>query len=443
MQGRHWKQTRQVEAEGGFDLSQLWLLPLLLLAHVLALFAAHADKLKAMRPRIKSLPEAWRDHIPTLLICEWHIRSLTASGVEILLSGQELDLRDLVLMEEMPADLQLPDPHIGLGGPPPGRGRGPLPCRSGEFHPTPGPRLLSASLRLRPNTFSPWTSIRRNRRIFLHPDPAEPVVVVVVVVVVVAHPLSPHVPDPASAPRPGSIKFRKIKVEPAHSHRPCRADMSRRSPKGVGGSAAKAGARTSAHVRCDRIRRKRANPPTHCQPTQFFHLRKSNFMFSGTLAVTCSASCGRSSAAHFWLLILPRHEADEAKGRDLGGHLRSDRALLFRMFLDARAHGLREPRPAARRCHPPCAAARPPARAAARPHDHAVRRRHRPAHSLRSDHRSACPSRANFGHRDLGRRRHLVGAGRRPLSALAPCRPKDRSWCCAATTTTSAAMSPW
>lgn len=101
---------RTVEAAHGFDLSQLWLMPLLVLAHILAVFAGHADKLKAMRRRVKAMPEAWRDLIPGLLIAEWHIRSLTASGIEILLSGEELDIRDLIHQEAMPPGYQLPTP---------------------------------------------------------------------------------------------------------------------------------------------------------------------------------------------------------------------------------------------------------------------------------------------------------------------------------------------
>jgi hypothetical protein len=104
------EEERKVEAHDGFDLSQLWLLPLLLLAQVLAVFAGHADKLKAMRRRVRAMPEAWTDFIPGLLTAEWHIRSLTASGVEILMSGQELDIRDLVLTEDMPSGYQLPIP---------------------------------------------------------------------------------------------------------------------------------------------------------------------------------------------------------------------------------------------------------------------------------------------------------------------------------------------
>lgn len=104
------EEESKAEAHDGFDLSQLWLLPLLLLAQVLAVFAGHADKLKAMRRRVRAMPEAWTDFIPGLLTAEWHIRSLTASGVEILMSGQELDIRDLVLTEDMPSGYQLPIP---------------------------------------------------------------------------------------------------------------------------------------------------------------------------------------------------------------------------------------------------------------------------------------------------------------------------------------------
>ena len=99
------------ESRDGFDLAQLWLLPLLLLAQILALFAGHADTLKAMRPRVKAMPEAWKDFIPDLLIGEWHIRTLTASGIKILLSGKELDLRDLTYQDEMPPGYQLPIPR--------------------------------------------------------------------------------------------------------------------------------------------------------------------------------------------------------------------------------------------------------------------------------------------------------------------------------------------
>jgi hypothetical protein len=89
------------------------MLPLLLLAHFLAIFADYADKLKALR-RTRPLPDTWPEHIPNLLLAEWHIRSLTASGVEVLLAGGELDLLNLVMVPEPPPDVHAPAPLSAL-----------------------------------------------------------------------------------------------------------------------------------------------------------------------------------------------------------------------------------------------------------------------------------------------------------------------------------------
>jgi hypothetical protein len=105
--GAETSQDDKGEAEG-FDLGLLWLWPILLLHAVFETFAGHARKLKAMRKR--PMPKEWGQAIPGLLQCEWHIRSMTASGVAILLSGRELNLGEVDHEWAPPADLEIPHP---------------------------------------------------------------------------------------------------------------------------------------------------------------------------------------------------------------------------------------------------------------------------------------------------------------------------------------------
>jgi hypothetical protein len=85
------------------DLSQLWMLPILLLSVIFSVFADYADKLKEKR-RTRPLPKTWKEHWPNLRQAEWHIRELTASGIEQILSGKDLDLHQLSMDPDPPED---------------------------------------------------------------------------------------------------------------------------------------------------------------------------------------------------------------------------------------------------------------------------------------------------------------------------------------------------
>jgi hypothetical protein len=88
---------RTSNGEGvSLDLSHLWMLPILLLSVMAAIFADYADKLKEKR-RTKPLPKSWKEHWANLRLAEWHIRELTTSGVEQIFSDQNLDLHQLVM----------------------------------------------------------------------------------------------------------------------------------------------------------------------------------------------------------------------------------------------------------------------------------------------------------------------------------------------------------
>lgn len=98
---------RKAEAES-FDLSFLLLWPVLLFHAMLEAFGGHAERLKARRR--KPMPKGWRETIPDLILCEWHIRTFTAFGVERLLAGKEINLWEVVYDWTPPADLQIPHP---------------------------------------------------------------------------------------------------------------------------------------------------------------------------------------------------------------------------------------------------------------------------------------------------------------------------------------------
>jgi hypothetical protein len=86
--------TSTCEHETGLSLSELMMLPVILLWLTFQAFAQHVVKLKQLR-RTRPLPKSWREHWANLRLAEWHIRELTASGVEQICSGKELDLHQL------------------------------------------------------------------------------------------------------------------------------------------------------------------------------------------------------------------------------------------------------------------------------------------------------------------------------------------------------------
>ena len=96
------------EKETGLSLTELMMLPVILVWLTFQAFAQHVAKLKEKR-RTKPLPINWQEHWPNLRQAEWHIRQLTASGVEQIFSGHDLDLHQLVMDPDPPEDFgQMP-----------------------------------------------------------------------------------------------------------------------------------------------------------------------------------------------------------------------------------------------------------------------------------------------------------------------------------------------
>jgi hypothetical protein len=94
------------EQETGLSLSELMMLPVILLWLTFQAFAQHVVKLKELR-RTRPLPKTWREHWPNLRLAEWHIRELTASGIEQICSGKDLDLHQLSMDPDPPEDFGL------------------------------------------------------------------------------------------------------------------------------------------------------------------------------------------------------------------------------------------------------------------------------------------------------------------------------------------------
>jgi hypothetical protein len=97
----------------GFALSDLWLLPVLLLGQMFALFSRHLARLKAMR-RSRRAPANWRDFYWDLRAAEWPIHVLLAEGARQILAGQRLDLASIPFDPEPPDSFQPSMPRSAL-----------------------------------------------------------------------------------------------------------------------------------------------------------------------------------------------------------------------------------------------------------------------------------------------------------------------------------------
>jgi len=174
------------EEETGLSLSELMMLPVILLWMTFQVFARHVAKLKELR-RTRPLPRTWREHWPNLRKAEWHIQELTASGVAQILVRQELDLSNLFMN---------PDPPEAFGA---------MPASAWEMH-----RRFEAIARFHAD---PERYIRRAAwRILGHngePDPfgrADPRPPAAVVVIVITNFLPP--------------RFSRLHVAPGHAPHP-------------------------------------------------------------------------------------------------------------------------------------------------------------------------------------------------------------------------------
>jgi hypothetical protein len=101
---------RKVEAQPGFDLSLLWLWPVLLLQAMIETFAGHTVKLKALRKRDPRYSEQdWLRHVEHLRATEWEVRAYLSGHALKRLAGQAIDPSD-GLVSLAPTDWTRPEP---------------------------------------------------------------------------------------------------------------------------------------------------------------------------------------------------------------------------------------------------------------------------------------------------------------------------------------------
>ena len=97
----------------GFSMSDLWMLPLLLLVMIFEKFGRHLTSLKAMR-RTRPFRKDWRSFYPDLRQCEWAIHWLCFEGARQIILGGDLDLAAIGLDPEPPEDFQPAMPRSAL-----------------------------------------------------------------------------------------------------------------------------------------------------------------------------------------------------------------------------------------------------------------------------------------------------------------------------------------
>jgi hypothetical protein len=103
---------RMVDAHKGFDLSLLWLWPILLFRALCDAFAKDVQKLKAMRRATfkRPGPDDWAMHVERLREAEWLSRAYLARHASSLLAGEPVDPSD-ALVPGMPDDWRRPAPR--------------------------------------------------------------------------------------------------------------------------------------------------------------------------------------------------------------------------------------------------------------------------------------------------------------------------------------------
>ena len=97
----------------GFALSDLWMLPLLLLALIFEKFSRRLTSLREMR-RTKPMPKDWRSFYPDLRRCEWAIHWFCLEGARQIILEGDLDLSALSLDPEPPESFQPPMPRSAI-----------------------------------------------------------------------------------------------------------------------------------------------------------------------------------------------------------------------------------------------------------------------------------------------------------------------------------------
>jgi hypothetical protein len=105
-------EERPAPAEG-LAWSDLWMLPILLLALIFDKFRRHLARLKDMR-RTRPMPKDWRSFYPDLRRSEWAIHWFCFEGARQIILGQDLDLSALSLDPEPPEDFQPSMPRTAI-----------------------------------------------------------------------------------------------------------------------------------------------------------------------------------------------------------------------------------------------------------------------------------------------------------------------------------------
>ena len=105
--------TEERPAPAGFAISDLWMIPIFLLALMFDTFSRHLVKLKEMR-RTRPMPKDWRDFYPDLRTSEWAIHMVSFEGARQILLGGELDLSAITFDPEPPDSFQPPMPRSAL-----------------------------------------------------------------------------------------------------------------------------------------------------------------------------------------------------------------------------------------------------------------------------------------------------------------------------------------
>jgi hypothetical protein len=101
-----------VTAEG-LAWSDLWMLPLLLLALICETFSRRLTRLKEMR-RSRPFRKDWQSFYPDLRRCEWAVHWFCFEGARQIILGQDLDLAALGLDPEPPESFQPAMPRSAL-----------------------------------------------------------------------------------------------------------------------------------------------------------------------------------------------------------------------------------------------------------------------------------------------------------------------------------------
>jgi len=91
------------------ELSQLWMLPLILLRIILAAFETDRADLKELRRR-KALRGNWQAQFEDLRQAEWGVRYLLACEARRFLAGEPIDIAHM-MVPWAPADWRPPMPH--------------------------------------------------------------------------------------------------------------------------------------------------------------------------------------------------------------------------------------------------------------------------------------------------------------------------------------------